>query len=53
MKRSLSLEREALADLAIDDLAEVAGGNVQTRDGLSCPVRWCLTIQPTALTCLC
>jgi hypothetical protein len=53
MKRTLRLRSEALAELTVDDLAEVVAGNVQTKDGVSCPIRWCLTVEPTALTCVC
>ena len=39
MKRTLSLKREPLADLSVDEMATVVGG---ARSGLSCPVRDCV-----------
>lgn len=41
-KRSLSLRREALADLSPDDLGSVAGG-ARTLQGPTCPLIGCLT----------
>lgn len=41
-KRSLSLRREALADLSPSDLGTVAGG-ARTLEGPTCPLIGCVT----------
>ncbi|HEU0132273.1 MAG TPA: hypothetical protein VFQ85_14890 [Mycobacteriales bacterium] len=54
MKRTLSLRRETLAELATNDLAAVAGGALS---GLTCPLTDCLdqhrpSYEYTCLDCL-
>lgn len=54
MTRTLSLRREALADLTGDDLAAVAGGAREyTGDAVTCPFMRCVTLGGTCLTCIC
>lgn len=45
MKRTLTLRREALAEIATDDLASVVGG--QELSGLTCPLTDCIGDPPT------
>ena len=45
MKRTLVLRREPLAELTVDELGNVVGG--QAISGLSCPVRDCLDMLTT------
>lgn len=42
MKRTLSLSREALAELTADDLGAVVGGQGPTGGGDTCPLIECL-----------
>ena len=42
MKRTLSLRREALAELTPAELGGVVGGNYTSPNGLSCGVRDCV-----------
>lgn len=48
-KRTLSLKREALTELAVGDLAAVVAGEAPS--GYTCPVRDCL-LPTNAITCL-
>lgn len=55
MKRTLSLKREALAELSEDDLVDVAGAAANQysgTNGISCPIRACanFTLPPSCYT---
>jgi hypothetical protein len=50
--RTLSLRREALAELTPADLTQVVGGQQVTQNpGLTCPVRICLSDDFSCLQC--
>lgn len=52
MRRALVLRREALAELAADELRDVAGGDSVLSAG-SCPVRDCvLPLLRTRVSCM-
>lgn len=44
MKRTLTLSREALAELTDEDLSVVVGGAI-TVDGTTCPLRYCVNFS--------
>jgi len=54
MKRTLSLKREALAELAADDLGAVAGAapDASGGGGITCPVLGCVSQLVTCRTCI-
>jgi hypothetical protein len=48
MKRSLSLKRETLAELTPGELTSVVGGQkISNSPQVTCPVVWCLGLEPT------
>ncbi|HEU0132261.1 MAG TPA: class I lanthipeptide [Mycobacteriales bacterium] len=54
MKRSLSLKRETLAELTVEQLTHVAGAAAPaTGRGTTCPLQNCLTLETCATQTCC
>jgi hypothetical protein len=52
VQRTLSLRREALAELGTDELTAVVGGQqVTASPNNTCPVKYCVSGQPSCLVC--
>ncbi|MDQ1713427.1 MAG: hypothetical protein QOE45_2877 [Frankiaceae bacterium] len=53
MDRTLRLKRETLAELTVDELTHVIGGQAITAQGLTCPVARCVDPGLTDTSCHC
>jgi hypothetical protein len=53
MKRTLSLKRETLAELDPAELVQVAGGDMNTGNGYTCPLVDCYLGSQGWGTCYC
>jgi hypothetical protein len=53
MDRTLRLKRETLVELTVHELTAVIGGQAQTANGLTCPVKRCLDPGLTDTSCNC
>ncbi len=53
MKTKLSLKRERLSELSINDLTNVVGANAITGQGATCPLLRCIDPGFTDTSCEC